>query len=122
MEEFAARMRGSLEETYPELIQQVRREGDEAPIDAPDLLTRHGEFNEPKFDDWIRGIEAEEAAAAEAVKAASKGVDTVSGSEDGAAGTGRAANYGSVPVQDSRVLAELAAQRARTEASDVRLV
>ncbi|CAK9784421.1 hypothetical protein CC85DRAFT_327567 [Cutaneotrichosporon oleaginosum] len=113
MEEFAARMRGSLEETYPELIQQVRREGDEAPVDAPDLLTRHGEFNEPKFDDWIRGIEAEEAAAAAADKASKAGADASS-----------AANYGAVPVQDSRVLAELAAQRARArqETSDVRLV
>lgn len=114
MEEFAGRMRGSLEETYPELIQQVRREGDEAPIDAPDLLTRHGEFNEPKFDDWIRGLEAEEAAAASAVQAAS--------ASSAAVAEGDAANYGSIPVQDSRVLAELAAQRARVEQSDVRLV
>ncbi|BEJ17028.1 hypothetical protein CspHIS471_0604290 [Cutaneotrichosporon sp. HIS471] len=110
MEEFAARMRGSLEETYPELIQQVRREGDEAPIDAPDLLTRHGEFNEPKFDDWIRGIEAEEAAEAASIKAAKA---------EGTLPNGGAANYGSRP-QDSRVLAELAAKR--DQESDVRLV
>ncbi|GMK59456.1 hypothetical protein CspeluHIS016_0800620 [Cutaneotrichosporon spelunceum] len=101
MEEFAAKMRGSLEETYPELIQQVRREGDEAPIDAPNLWTRHGELNEPKFDDWIRGLEAEEAAGAASLAA-------------------QASTRGDGGKQDSRVLAELA--RHRDDGGDVRLV
>lgn len=62
MEEFAHKMRGSLEGTYPEFIAQVRREGDEPVPDTPVLMDRHGELDEPKFDDWIRGIEAQERA------------------------------------------------------------
>lgn len=70
MEEFAHKMRGGLEGTYPEFIAQVRREGDEAPPETPTLLTRHGELDEPKFDDWIRSIEIEEAAEAEIARRA----------------------------------------------------
>lgn len=102
MEEFAHKMRGGLEGSMPELIAQVRREGDEAPPETPALLTRHGELDETKFDNWIISIEEEEAAA--------KGLVAVPAAS-AAAGPGQAQGQG-----ESKVLAALTeVKRAQEE-------
>jgi hypothetical protein len=55
MEEFAQKMRGSLETQYPELVENVRRESDEPAPDTPDLLDRHGiDIDDTKMRSWVK--------------------------------------------------------------------
>jgi len=55
MEEFAQKMRGSLESTAPELVENVRRESDEPAPDAPDLLDKHGiDIDDNKLRSWVK--------------------------------------------------------------------
>jgi hypothetical protein len=55
MEEFAAKMRGSLEESYPELVDNVRRESDEPAPETPDLLDCKGiDIDDNKLRSWVK--------------------------------------------------------------------
>lgn len=57
MEGFVARMRGTLEDTFPEFVESVRRESDEPTPDAPDVMDKWGmDIDDHKLRTWVKSL------------------------------------------------------------------
>lgn len=59
MEEFAAKMRGSLEDQLPDLVTNVRRDDGRVLETGPNVLGGDGDVDDGKLGQWIRWIEGD---------------------------------------------------------------
>lgn len=61
MEEFAHKMRGSLADAMPELVENVRRVADdEHAMPRANVLDKYGHLDDEKLDNWLRNFEPQQ--------------------------------------------------------------